>query len=119
MRLTKHLASVVTKAFAKLDKRDGENLPRNLARDTAECLEVLLSGLFSDQIGLELNWSRVDVLAESRRRVALLTSKSLLLPNLVERGGNLGHVAESHIDLVGTGGGSHDKGVLSSVGVHT
>ena len=35
-QLTEHLATIVTETLAQLDKGDGEDGPRDLARDTAQ-----------------------------------------------------------------------------------
>lgn len=105
---TKHLATVVTETLAQLDESNGEDLPRDLARDTTQCLQLLLSGGLSNEISFELDGRSIELMAGARGRVTLLASKSLLLIDLVERRSDLGLVAQGHIDLVGTGGGSHD-----------
>ncbi len=118
-QLTQHLATIVTKTLAQLDERNGEDLPRDLAGDTTQCLELLFGGCLSNEIGLELNWGSVEIVACSSRRWTLLGSKRLLLVHLVERSGNLGFVAEGHIDRVGAGGSSHGEKRTSSVDVIT
>ena len=116
---TQHLATVVTETLAKFDKRDGKDLPWDLARDTTQCLQFLLSGCLSNEIGLEFNRRGIKVMACGGRRRALLASKNLLLIHFVERRSNLGLVAEGHVDLVGTAGSSHDGSWSSSVDVNT